>query len=86
MSYKVKLNKSPRHFAAGFMFCSDLVNRLHNYYVVLFEQCLVFLGEVVVGYKDVDILDMSKGIGIDFAYLGAVQHHIDVPCLLENLL
>lgn len=59
--------------------------KLHNYDILAFEQILVFLGQLVVADKHVDIFDMRKSERVDFAYFRAVEHHIHVPRLVENL-
>lgn len=61
------------------------VKLLHHDDVVVLKQLFVFLGEFVVSYEHVDVLDVGKGVGIYFAYLGAVQHHVHVARLFEYL-
>ena len=59
---------------------------LHYDDIFVFEKLFVFFGEVVVGYKHVDVFEAGEGVGINLADFRAVEHHIHVTRFLKHLL
>ena len=70
--FSVELYSTPREKLS--FSTSNLV--LNDNDVHCFEMVFQGVGEFVVRDKNVNIFRSGKGIGLDFADFGAIQHHI----------